>query len=64
MNGECFVFDNRISINSKLLKVNISNVMDVDLQLVKSRQIPVVYKGVSCPNCYKDKNDKQKKRYW
>ncbi len=63
-NGECFVFDNRISINSKLLKGKYrqcygcrSPISEIDMKS------PMYLRGVSCPNCYNDKSDKQKKCY-
>jgi|OM-RGC.v1.006369150 UPF0176 protein len=63
-NGECFVFDNRISINSKLLKGKYKQCYGCRSPISEiETKSPLYIRGVSCPNCYKDKNDKQKKRY-
>ncbi len=63
-NGECFVFDNRISINSKLLKGKYKQCYGCRSPISEiETKSPMYIRGVSCPNCYNDKNDKQKKRY-
>ena len=63
-NGECFVFDNRISINSKLLKGKYRQCYGCRSPISEiETKSPMYIRGVSCPNCYNDKNDKQKKRY-
>ena len=62
--GECFVFDERVSINDKLEK-------GLYLQCFACRS-PISYVdtkskhfklGVSCPKCFKEKSEKQKARY-
>ena len=61
--GECFVFDNRVSINKYLNRGKY-------LQCHGCRQ-PITYedtkkngyiKGVSCPHCFKKRTKKQKQR--
>ena len=60
-NGECFVFDNRISINSKLLKGKYKQCYGCRSPISEiETKSPMYIRGVSCPNCYNDKNDKQK----
>lgn len=63
-NGECFVFDNRISINSKLLQGNYNQCHGCRSPISKNDMKSSMYvRGVSCPNCFNIKTDKQKKRY-
>ena len=62
--GECFVFDERVSLNDKLEKglylqcfACRSAISYVD---TKSKYFKL---GVSCPKCFKEKSEKQKARY-
>ena len=62
--GECFVFDERISLNDKLEKGLYSQcfacrsaITFVDTKSKYFKQ------GVSCPKCFKEKSKKQKSRY-
>ena len=62
--GECFVFDDRVSVDHKLnvgsyemchgCRMPISDTDKQDAEYVR---------GVSCPNCFNKKTPKQKKRY-
>ena len=63
-NGECFVFDNRISINSKLLKGKYRQCYGCRSPISEiETKSPMYIRGVARPNCYNDKNEKQKNRY-
>ena len=62
--GECFVFDERVSLNDKLEKGLYSQcfacrsaITSID---TKSRYFKL---GVSCPKCFKEKSEKQRARY-
>ena len=62
--GECFVFDERVSLNDKLEKGLYSQCFAcrsaITLADTKSRYFK---KGVSCPKCFKKKSKKQGARY-
>jgi UPF0176 protein len=62
--GECFVFDNRVSVDHQLNKGTYDQchacrlpITDEDKQ--SSKYIP----GVSCPSCFDKKSDKQRNRF-
>ena len=62
--GECFVFDNRVSVDHKLQKGSYDQchacrlpITDADKQNLKYQQ------GVSCPACYDKKSDAEKGRF-
>ena len=62
--GDCFVFDERVSLNEKLEKGKYfqcyacrSAITQIDL---KSKYFKT---GISCPKCFKKKSKKQKARY-
>ena len=61
---ECFVFDNRVSVNHKLNRGKYSicagcrePISVIDKKSVKFEE------GVSCPNCYNKSSDEQKKGF-
>ena len=63
-NGECFVFDDRVSIQHGLLEGNYSMChacrMPIDDDDLKSNE----YKeGISCPHCYGMHSEERKKRF-
>ena len=62
--GECFVFDNRVSVNDNLESGTYSLCfacrMPVSQNDLKSKEY---IKGVSCPRCYKKKSSKQLNKY-
>ena len=62
-NGECFVFDNRVSVNKNLLKGNYEQCYGCRLPITH-RDIRSKYykKGVYCPNCYSERSADQKRR--
>ncbi len=62
--GECFVFDNRVSVNHALEKGSYDQchacrrpITEADKQ--DSRYQP----GISCPNCFDEKDDTERARY-
>ena len=63
-NGECFVFDNRVSVNSELEQGNYRQCHGCRSPLSRKDVNSSKYqKGVSCPNCYDKKSNNQKRRY-
>ena len=62
--GECFVFDERVSLNDKLEKGLFSQCFacrsPISYVDTKSKYFK---QGVSCPKCFKEKSKKQKARY-
>lgn len=62
--GECFVFDNRVSVNSELEQGNYRQCHGCRSPISKKDINSSKYqKGVSCPNCYDKKSNNQKRRY-
>ena len=62
--GECFVFDNRVSVNHSLNigKYSICAGCREPIS-VKDKRSVKFEKGVSCPNCYNKSSEEQKKRF-
>ena len=62
--GECFVFDNRVSVNHQLEKGSYDQCHACRLPITDSDKVSDKYvKGVSCPSCYDKKSDKQRQRF-
>jgi len=62
--GECFVFDNRVSVNHALVKGNYDQCHACRLPITESDKLSDKYQqGVSCPACYDSKTDNQRKRF-
>jgi len=62
--GECFVFDERITLNKKLEQGSYSQCFACRSAITeKERKSKFFKSGVSCPKCYKEKSEKQRKRY-
>ena len=62
--GECFVFDNRVSVNHQLEKGSYDQCHACRLPITEDDKASDKYiKGVSCPNCYDKKSDKQRQRF-
>ncbi len=61
--GECFVFDNRVSVNKDLLQGNYNQChgcrMPITMDEMKSKYYQ---RGVSCHHCYDSRTNKQKER--
>ncbi len=62
--GECFVFDERVSLKHKLKEGSYDMCHGCRMPLSRcEKQSEQYVKGVACPKCYKTKSDKQKERY-
>ena len=62
--GDCFVFDERVSINQALKKGKYNQCYACRYPLTKQEMLSKLYvEGVSCPKCFDLKNDEQKKKY-
>ena len=62
--GECFVFDNRVSVNHRLEKGNYDQCHACRLPITEEDKGSEKYvQGVSCPACYDKKSEQQKKRF-
>ena len=62
--GECFVFDERVSINENLSKGNYDQCFACRTPINNKEKNSVMFrKGVSCPNCYETTTTKQKKGF-
>ena len=62
--GECFVFDNRVSVKHKLLRGSYSMCRGCRMPISMSDKKSYKYKkGVSCPHCYNKLTKSQKERF-
>lgn len=62
--GECFVFDNRVSVNHSLQKGRYDQCHACRLPITEADKHSEKYQqGVSCPACYDSKTDEQRKRF-
>ena len=62
--GECFVFDERVSISKALEKGKYYQCYACRYPLTKQEMLSKLYvEGVSCPKCFDLKSDKQKRKY-
>ena len=62
--GECFVFDNRVSVNHQLEKGSYDQCHACRLPITEEdKQSDKYEQGVSCPSCYDKKTDKQRERF-
>ena len=62
--GECFVFDNRVSINHQLEKGSYDQCHACRLPITEKDKVSNKYvQGVSCPACYDKKSEQQKNRF-
>jgi len=62
--GDCFVFDERVSINKVLEKGKYNQCYACRYPLTKQEMLSKSYiEGVSCPKCFDLKSDKQKRKY-
>jgi UPF0176 protein len=61
--GECFVFDNRVTVKKNLKKGNFDQCYGCRNPINKYDKKSKFYiKGVSCPHCYHSRSESQKKR--
>jgi len=62
--GECYVFDERVSVNHKLEKGNSDQCHACRRPISDEDKASEFYQpGLSCPHCYDSLNDKQKARF-
>jgi UPF0176 protein len=62
--GECFVFDNRVSVNHALEKGNYDQCHACRLPITdEDKQSEEYQQGVSCPNCYNKKTNTERLRF-
>ncbi len=62
--GDCFVFDERVSINKDLQKGKYDQCYACRNPLTKHEMLSKKYiEGVSCPKCFNLKSEKQKNKY-
>ncbi|MCB1614630.1 MAG: rhodanese-related sulfurtransferase [Pseudomonadales bacterium] len=62
--GECFVFDNRVTVNHHLQKGHYDQCHACRLPITESdKRSPLYQAGVSCPYCHDKLNDEQRKRF-
>ena len=62
--GECFVFDNRVSVNHALEKGSYDQCHACRLPITEAdKQSDLYQAGVSCPACYNRKSEAQKARF-
>jgi UPF0176 protein len=62
--GECFVFDNRVSVDHQLEKGSYDQCHACRLPITDEDKNSDKYmQGVSCPSCYDKKSEKQRQRF-
>ena len=62
--GECFVFDNRVSVDHDLKKGNFDQCHACRMPISAEDKDSQYYKkGISCPHCYKLTSEERKKRF-
>lgn len=62
--GECFVFDERVTVNHQLEKGDYDQCHACRLPITdEDKQNPLYQKGVSCPHCYNQTSEQQKARF-
>ena len=62
--GECFVFDNRVSVNHDLEKGSYDQCHACRLPITEADKRSEKYQpGVSCPACYDSRSDDERRRF-
>lgn len=62
--GECFVFDNRVTVNHQLEKGSYDQCHACRMPITKlDKESELYQRGISCPHCYDAHNDEQRSRY-
>jgi UPF0176 protein len=62
--GECFVFDNRVTVNHQLEKGKYEQCHACRMPITEAEKQSARYvRGVSCPNCFDQHNAEQVRRY-
>lgn len=62
--GECFVFDNRVTVNHQLERGSYDQCHACRMPITALDQESELYRhGISCPHCYDEHNEEQRGRY-
>jgi UPF0176 protein len=62
--GECFVFDERVTVNHHLEKGDYDQCHACRIPITEADKASAMYeKGVSCPHCFDKKSPEQKRRF-
>jgi len=62
--GECFVFDNRVSVNHSLEKGQYDQCHACRMPITQEEKLDQRYEGgISCPHCYESLTEKQRLRF-
>ena len=62
--GECFVFDERVTVNHQLEKGSYDQCHACRLPISEEDKLSEYYQqGISCPACYHDRSEEDKARY-
>ena len=62
--GECFVFDNRVTVNHQLEKGSYDQCHACRMPITELDMASEQYQhGISCPHCYDEHNEEQRSRY-
>ncbi len=62
--GECFVFDNRVTVNHQLEKGSYDQCHACRMPITELDMASEQYqRGISCPHCYDEHNEEQRSRY-
>jgi len=62
--GECFVFDNRVTVNHQLEKGKYDQCHACRMPITEEEKQSALYvRGVSCPHCFDQHNAEQVRRY-
>lgn len=62
--GECFVFDNRVTVNHQLEKGNYDQCHACRMPITEEeKQSPQYVRGISCPHCFDAHDEEQRQRY-
>lgn len=62
--GECFVFDNRVTVNHQLEKGSYDQCHACRMPITEEDKASEMYqRGVSCPHCFDEHNEEQRLRY-
>ena len=62
--GECFVFDNRVTVNHQLQKGSYDQCHACRMPITElDKESELYQRGISCPHCFDEHNEEQRSRY-